>query len=394
VLKNVSYTDSRLSRRTWVRKTLTVSQFVIAQFFIIATLVVGKQIRYALNMDLGYKKEAIVFFNVPEDFRNPDNKKFVLREKLESVPGIEKISLAGAPPASSNFNVSTMKFIKDGKKIETSVEIKSVDTAYLGLYQMKLLAGRNLQQSDTLREFIVNEAYTKFLGFKNPADIIGKTLDRGNGGLPVVGVMADVHTKSLHEAIQPLILTSQKQNQNIIHIALPQTASTDTWKMTLGKVEKAYKKIYPEAPFEYRFFDESIAALYKKEQNAAGLLNWSAGLAIFISCLGLLGLVIFTTNQRVKEIGIRKVLGASVTQIVALLSKDFVKLVILAFIITIPVAWWAMHEWLNNFAYRTTVSWWVFAVCGASMLGIALLIMGLRTVSAALDNPVNSLRNE
>ena len=163
----------------------------------------------------------------------------------------------------------------------------------------------------------------------------------------------------------------------------------------LEKIEKEFKKLYPEDPdFKYKFFDETIAAFYKKEQDVSRLLKWSAGLCIFISCLGLLGLVIYTTNTRTKEIGVRKVLGASLVQIVSLLSKDLLSLVLIAFIIATPLAWLAMNNWLQDFAYRTNMSWWVFAACGISMLTIALVLLSIRTIRAALTNPVKSLRTE
>lgn len=166
------------------------------------------------------------------------------------------------------------------------------------------------------------------------------------------------------------------------------------WKDALSKVEKAYKGIYPEDDFNYEFYDESIAKFYLAEQKISRLLRWSAGLCILISCLGLLGLVMYITNTRTKEIGVRKVLGASVGQIVALLSKDFVSLVLVAFLITLPIAWWAMNNWLQDFVYRTSLSWWIFAITGAGMLLIAMLILSIRTIKSAIENPVRSLRSE
>jgi putative ABC transport system permease protein len=394
VLKNVTASTPQ-SRRAYVRKTLTVAQFVIAQFFVIATLIVGKQIRFSLNKDMGFKKDAIINIRTPYNYQNPDNKQFVLQEKLKAIPGIQQMSLAGSPPATFGTSSSTMKFNKDGKDIETTVEIKQADTAYFSLYHMKLLAGRNLQQSDTVREYIVNEHYARFLGFSNPAGIVGKFIQRNNAQIPIVGVLADINTKSVHSAITPLVYTCFQKRHREFHIALaPAGGNTDGWKKVISQVEKAWKEVYPEEEFSYTFFDESIAGFYKKEQRTAGLLNWSAGLTIFISCLGLLGLVIYTTNQRMKEIGVRKVLGATVLQIVSLLSKDFMKLVAIAFIITVPLAWWAMNDWLEDFVYRTTISWWIFAISGGAMLLAALLTLSIRTIRSASANPVRSLRSE
>lgn len=396
VLKNLAYANTAQSRKVWIRKTLTVSQFVIAQFFIIATLIVGKQIRYSLNKDMGFRKDAIIYFNTPYNYHHPDNKQFVLQDKLKSITGIQKMSLGGLPPAHNGVNISTVKAInKTGKEIEASVEMKLADTNYFDLYNLKLLAGRGLQQSDTLKEYVINENYARLLGYQNPADIIGHTLDRGRAKVPIVGVVADIHTKSLHTAIQPLAFSSEAKYHYTFHIALPSKgANTDGWKKTIAAIGSAWKEVYPEEEFDYEFVDASIAKFYKKEQDTANLLNWSTGLAIFISCLGLLGLVIYTTTQRAKEIGVRKVLGASVPQIVSLLSKDFVQLVLVAFVIAAPGAWWAMHEWLNDFAYRTNISWWIFGLSGAAMAAAALLTLSIQTIRSATASPVKSLRTE
>jgi putative ABC transport system permease protein len=395
VLKNLAFANSAQSRRVWIRKTLTVSQFIIAQFFIIATLVVGKQIRFSLNKDMGFNKEAIINIRAPFNYQNPDEKQFVLQQKLKSIPGIRAMSLAGSPPANPGLNITTMKFNKDGKETETSVEVKQADTAYFSLYKMKMDAGRNLQQSDTLREFVINETYARFLGYKNPGEILGKTLERSGKQIPIVGVIADINTKSLHSPIQPLAFSCEAKTHTTFHIALsPKGTNTDTWKATIAKIETAWKEVYPEETFKYDFFDETIAKFYKKEQDTARLLNWSTGLAIFISCLGLLGLVIYTTSQRTKEIGVRKVLGASVSQIVSLLSRDFLLLVIAGFAIAAPLAWWAMNRWLEDFAYRTTISWWIFAASGLAMIIIALATLSIQTIRSAMSNPVKSLRME
>ena len=213
--------------------------------------------------------------------------------------------------------------------------------------------------------------------------------------VPIVGIIADIHTKSLHSGIQPLAISCQAKSHSFFHIALPSNnGNTNNWKKTIANIGSAFKEVYPEEEFEYNFFDQSIAKFYKKEQDTANLLNWCTGLAIFISCLGLLGLVIYTTAQRTKEIGVRKVLGASVSQIVSLLSKDFMSLVLLAFVIAAPLAWLIMKNWLNDFAYRTTFSWWIFGLSGMAMITMALLTLSIKTVRSALANPVKSLRTE
>ena len=199
----------------------------------------------------------------------------------------------------------------------------------------------------------------------------------------------------MHQLIQPIAYTSEAKYHSTFHIALPPNkGNTDSWKMLINKIESSWREVYPDEEFNYTFFDESIARFYKKEQNTASLLNWCTGLAIFISCLGLLGLVIYITTQRTKEIGVRKVLGASVTQIVSLLSKNFIRLVIIAFVIAAPLAWWAMHKWLEDFAYRTSINWWIFGLSGSLMILIALLTLSIQTIRSAVANPVKSLRTE
>ena len=396
VLKNQAYTGTSQTRKAWLRKALTVTQFVIAQFLIIATLVVSKQVHYSLNKELGYKRKAIVNFNTRWNFFSDqkDNRRFTLLQKLKTIPEIEKISLAGSAPASGNTSTTTMKFTSDKKLVETMVETKYADTGYFNLYGMKLVAGKNLQQSDTTKEFVINETYAKLLGFAKPGDAVGHLIER-NFQVPITGVIADFHTKSTHQAIKPLAFSSDANNSYTFHLALkPRGEDGEVWKRAMSKVEKAYKELYPEDDFKYEFYDESIANFYKTEQNISRLLKWSAGLCIFISCLGLLGLVIYITNTRTKEIGVRKVLGASVAQIVALLSKDFIALVLVAFLIAFPVAWWVMKNWLQDFVYRTSLSWWVFAVTGSGMVLIAMCILCIRTIKSAIENPVKSLRTE
>ncbi len=396
VLKGQAVATGSTTRKALLRKSLTVTQFAIAQFFIIATFIVSQQIRFSMNKDLGFSKDAIVNFSVPVNYDEPDHKQYVLLEKLHAIPGISNVSLGGAPPASNDINFSTMQ-VKDvhGKETNITVQIKNADSAYLELYSIKLLAGRNLHNSDTIREYLINESYARFLGCKKPEDALKLFVDRGTWEAPVVGVVADFHSKSMREAIAPLALTSTGNFHNVFHVALqPRGNDADNWKNTLKRIETAWKEIYPAGDFSYKFLDERIASFYKTEQQTVRLLTWASGLAVVISCLGLLGLVIYTTNQRVKEIGVRKVLGATVTQLVTLLSKDFVKLVLLAFVIAIPLAWWAMHQWLQGFAYRAAISWWIFALCGSIMLLIAILVMAFKVIRSAMDNPVKSLRSE
>ena len=275
--------------------------------------------------------------------------------------------------------------------METDVRQKYGDTNYLKLYHIKLLAGRNIRASDTANELVINETYMHILGFQNPEKILNKQIDN----IPIVGVMADFNQESLHSPVKPLAFSSEIGNSWILHIALKTGENqARTWKTTLASIEKSYKEFFPEEDFSYKFLDERIAKFYTSEQNMSSLLKWAAGLAVFISCMGLLGLVIYTTNQRTKEIGVRKVLGASISNIVSILSRDFVWLVLIASLIAIPLTWWGMHKWLENFAYQTPVSWWVFALSIIMMMAIALFTLSIQTIRAANANPVDSLRTE
>ena len=400
VLKNQAQSGSSRTRNAWLRKSLTVSQFVIAQFFIMATILVSKQIYYALHKDLGFKKDAIVYAETPYKTRKAATNR-VMADKLRALPGVEMVSV-GFPPPSSNSTNSTTSTYKDGKKeITTSVELKYGDENYMKLYHLKILAGRGIQPGDTAHALVINEKYAKVLGFKVPADAVGKTLGKLNGSnnMRIVGVVADFYTHSLQSPISPLLILAAGDKDNWqngnIHIALkPETAGGGEWEKTMAAMKKIWKEMYPDDDPNYKFYDKSIEEFYTQEEHTSTLLSWATGLSILISCLGLLGLAIYTTGQRTKEIGVRKVLGASVTQIVRLLSTELVLLILLAFVIVTPLAWWAMNKWMENYADKTPISWWIFIASGAGMLITAFVTSCIQTIRAAVVNPVKSLRNE
>ena len=394
VLKNQSVTSPGRTRKAWMRKSLTVSQFIIAQFFILATMTVSKQINYTLNKDLGFAKEATVYFST--NYRDKDTShKILLAQKIRAIPEVAMFGISNGTPSSPGGWSSTIKYKNGKKELNADVELKFGDTNYVKMFRLKLLAGNNFVQSDTVTQFLINETYARFLGFKNPQDAIGKRIEWSSKQIPIAGVLTDFHQKSLHEVIKPLAIGNWSKVARVFSIRLqPQNADGSNWKTGIAKIEKAWNEIYPKEDFEYAFLDETIAKYYKAEQNISRLLKWATGLAILISCLGLLGLVMYTTNQRTKEIGVRKVLGASVSQIVSILSKDFVWLIIIAFLIAAPIAWWAMYKWLQNFAYRTTLSWWLFAGAGLLTVTVALITISIQTIKAAMANPVKSLRTE
>lgn len=377
-----------------LRKALFISQFVIAQFFIIATILVSKQIRYSIDKDLGYRKDAVLYFSV--GYNNPvKTKKLQLLEKLKMIPEIELISLGYSNPTSRSMWTSTISY-NDGKKdIESSVQITMGDTNYIRLYQMKLLAGENLPFSDTMNTVLINENYSKVLGFKSPQDAIGKLLSWNGMKTPIAGVLADFHQRSLHEPISPLVVANSYGSLRTFNVLLqPQNEEKTTWPAAIRKINTAWNELYPEEEINIQFIDETVARYYDAESHVSGLLLWASGLSVFISCLGLLGLVIYVTNQRTKEIGIRKVIGASVSQLVSLLAADFLRLIVIAFVIAVPVAWYCSSRWLENFAYRTGIDWWIFLAGGFVMLFIAAAIIVIRTYRVARVNPVTNMRSE
>ncbi len=394
VLKSQNNFTPGKSSKVWIRKSLTVSQFTIAQFFILATLVVGQQIHYTLNKDLGFRKDAIVYFST--NYRDTARShKIVLAEKIRSLPEVTMMGMSNGTPSSNGSWSSTIKYKNGKKELANDVEMKFGDTTYLSQFQLKLLAGKNFTASDTVTQFLINETYARLLGFTHPQEAIGKYVEWSGKQVAVSGVLADFHQKSLHEKIKPLAIGNWGKILRTFSITLqPKTADGSNWKTALAKIERSWKQVYPTEDFEYKFLDETIARYYESEQHISSLLRWATGLTILISCLGLLGLVMYTTNQRTKEIGVRKVLGASVSDIVSILTKDFLLLVVIAFLIATPIAWWAMHKWLDNFAYRTPISAWLFAGAGLLTILIALLTICFQTIKAASANPVKSLRTE
>jgi putative ABC transport system permease protein len=397
ILKGQAFANSKDTRQAWFRKSLTVSQFVIAQFFIIATIVMSKQINYGLNADLGFNKEAIITFEGGRDTSKIKPQR--LLNAIKAMPEVQLASTGFFSPADEGVAFTNIKYAEK-PDLKVDIQIRWGDPNFINVYNLKLLAGKNVAASDDFKEVIINETYAKLLDFKKPEDAIGKTLIFNDQNLPIVGVMQDFHDQSVRTKISPLVLMGN--NGSIFHIRLqPNTYGTSrnnreegAWKSAIAKIQKAFYETYPDGTFEYQFFDEKIAKLYEQETRTASLLTWATGLAIFISCLGLLGLVMYTINTRTKEIGIRKILGASDGNIVGVLSTDFMKLVLIAFLIATPLAWWVMFKWLQDFAYRTPLSWWVFALSGGVMLLIALLTLSVQTVKAAVANPVKSLRTE
>jgi ABC-type antimicrobial peptide transport system permease subunit len=383
-------------KKVKVRKFLTVFQFSIAQVFIIGTLLVGKQINFLLTKDMGFKTEAIVSTRSPVNDRGISKKK-VYTELLKAMPEIKKISLGAAPPASQSTSSSNVTYIDNEKEINSELQFIYGDVNYVDVFKLNLLAGR-IHRNDTVKELVINETYRKTLGLKTPQEAIGKTILYGDEPVAIVGVMSDFNQRSLKSKIKPMALrgdwNQSKYTQfNNVHIAL-QNSNSSALKETMSKIEEAFKTVYPGEAFRSTFFDESIQRFYSRELKISKLLNWATGLSILISCLGLLGLVIYTTERRVKEIGVRKVLGASLLQINTLLCKEFIVLVVIAFVIAAPIAWYGINNWLQDFVYKATISIWVFLLSGIAMIFFALLVMSIKTLQAAIVNPTKSLKSE
>ena len=383
-------------KKVKVRKFLTVFQFTIAQVFIIATLLVGKQINFLLNKDMGFKTDAIVStFSPRED--SSISKKMVYVEQLKTIPEIKTVALGGQPPASFSTNTSDVTYIDGDKEINVTLQFIHGDTGYLNLFELDLLAGR-VHRNDTIKELIINETFRKLLGLESPDEAIGKNILYGDENIPIVGVMADFYQRSLKTEIKPMALRgdwhqSEYSQFRTVHMAL-QDQNSENWKATITKIENTYNAVYPGTDFRIEYLDETIQRFYNRERKISKLLNWATGLSILISCLGLLGLVIYTTERRTKEIGVRKVLGASLLQINTLLCKEFLILVAIAFLIASPIAWYGINNWLQDFTYKTNISFWIFLVSGLAMIVFALVVISIKTLHAANANPVNSLKTE
>jgi putative ABC transport system permease protein len=389
-LKSHAFINAGHARSAWVRKTLTVSQFVVAQFFIIGTVLVSKQIHFSLNKDLGFRKDAIINFETPFDTIASHSVK--LLNEVNAIPEIELVSTGFLSPASTGVAFTNIKYA--GKEdLKEQVQLRWGDSNYIKVYQINILAGRNVRKTDSFQEFLINENYAKLLGFHRPEDALNKQLNFNGKNLPIVGVMKDFNQLSTHSPIGPLAFAGSRGST--FHILLkPKNQDGKNWQSAIAKIQKSFNQVYPEADFSYTFVDDNLAQLYETEQNISQLLRWATGLTILISCLGLLGMVIYVTNTRTKEIGVRKVLGAPVAHIVFILSKDFINLVLVGFLVSAPLAWWASYKWLATFAYRTTISWWIFLLSAVLILLFALITLSIQTLRAAFANPVKSLRME
>jgi putative ABC transport system permease protein len=374
------------------QKILVVFQFSLSIVLIIATVIVFQQLHYIQNKSLGFDKENIVTMSNNSGL---DHSFQSFKDELLSNSNIKEVARSSRIPSGRLLDSQGSQMDIGNSLAPTKADIKYVqaDEDFIPTYGIKVVAGRNFSKEfgmDT-SSFLINETAVKALGLKSNADAIGKQFQYGNRKGSITGVFNDFNFESLHQRIIPLVLYESADPDNYNNISIKISGNTTA---ALTQIEKTWKKFLPEIPYEYKFLDERYAKLYDSERRQGSIFTIFSCIAIFIACLGLLGLSAFTITQRVKEIGIRKVLGASTGSIVTLISKDFLLLVVIAAVIAFPVAWYVMHNWLQAFAYRIQIGWWVFILAGISALLIAFTTISFQAMKAAAANPVDSLRAE
>lgn len=388
----------------WVRRGMAVFQFGLSILLLIATIVMSKQTRFMQNMNLGFNKENLLYLPT-EGTLTKFNGYMAFKHAAEMMPGVLMVDKSSEAPHSMAFLVDEEDGVREtnaednsairweGKEKNNRVGFKptSVGFDFLKLMKLDVAQGRGFSRefsTDSADAFMVNEQAVKEMGLKDP---VGKWVSAWQKKGHIIGILKDYNTNSLHERIRPIIIDVKEWEQ--FGVVLVRTEAGKT-KEAIAGLEKVYKELNPDYPFSFKFVEEDYNKMYNSEQTTAKLSNVFAALAILISCLGLLGLIMFSAEQRTREIGIRKALGATVGSIVGLLSKDFVRIVIVSFCIAAPVSAYLMSEWLNAFAYKTDLSWWIFVGAGLSALLIALITISFQAFQSARANPVNSLRSE
>lgn len=375
-----------------LRRGLVVLQFVISQLLIIGTVVLISQMNYIKTKDLGFRKEAIITLPIPEEEKPVEgdglSKMRTLRETLLTVAGVEATSLSSTPPSSGS--VSNTDFYIEGDEKNYGTQVKQIDGNYIDLYGLELLAGEGVHDSDTAQSFVVNERLVQVAGFNSADEIIGKRIRMWGKNLPVTGVVKNFHTVSLQNPLEATIMFNRIRGYETLSVKL----NPKSIQQSLEQIQQHWEKAYPEFIYSYRFMDDQIREFYENEQRMSVMLTVFTSLAIFIGCLGLFGLTVFMANQKTKEIGVRKVLGASVESILFLFSREFIKLILIGFCVAAPTAWYYSNEYLDQFAYKISVGPSVFLIGLAVTFFIAFITVAYRSIHAAIANPVNSLRSE
>jgi putative ABC transport system permease protein len=389
ILKGISKSNVSGTR---LRKGLVVFQFTLSIALIAGTIIVYSQMSHLLDKDLGFDKEQMLVLDYNYD-QIVNAKSEMLKAEMEKNSAVTSAAFSRSVPGSYYPHAGTDIETPEGEMKHMGQPIFQVGLDFVTHFGLKLVAGRSYSRehpSDSSSAIIVNEAAAKQYGYNNPADIVGKKFSQWGREGVVIGVVKNFNFTSLHRNIAPLTLPFEAYASRYLTLNI----KSENIRETIDEVGKVWNRVVPHRPFLYSFLDETFGKQYQSDFMFRRLFTTFSCLAIFIACLGLLGLATYTTQQRTKEIGIRKVLGADVRNIVGLLSKDFIKLVVIAIIIATPFSWYAMTQWLENFAYKIDIQPWIFLLAGSIALSIALLTISYQSIKSALMNPVSSLRSE
>jgi len=370
-----------------LRRSLIVVQLMISQALIICTIVVVNQMSYFMSQPLGLNSEAVVEFELPEN-RKADV--LAMKGRMASIPGVRSVALSNNGSTGESTWEGDFKAEVNGAIIEDEATIKFADQDYIKTYQLKLLAGEGFIRSDSADRFLINESFVRLIGFNTNEDAIGTPLNVWGRKAFVAGVIQDFHAESLKDEIPPIVIIPDKKGFYIGAAKL----NTKNVKETITQVKKVWESYYPAYVFEYTFLDDTIAKYYEQERRISNLLSLFSGVAILIGSIGLFGLISFMAAKRTKEVGIRKTLGASVTQIVVLFTREFVILLLISFVIAAPLSYYFMSGWLSNFAFRVDLTVGMFLISIGILFVIVLLTTGFKSLRAASANPVNSLKDE
>ena len=380
------------TKGVFLRRSLLVSQFMITIILVSSIIVINSQMSYIKHKDLGYDKEALLFLRVNGNTEviNGFN---AFKNDLATSPLISGITTSNSLLIAGLGSGGSKTVDINGNPLQVNTSRLRVDADYMKVHGIRLLAGNDFTASaagDTIRQIILNEQAVKRFGWKDPEGAIGKPFEMGNQKGIVRGVVNDFHFNSLQQAIEPLAIYPIGDRFSRI------TVKADIKKVdqSISFIEKTWKKHFPSALFDYDFMDEQIGEQYAAEKKFAKIFLYFSVLSLVIACLGLYGLTAYSASQKVKEIGVRKVLGATVNNLAIMLSRDFLKLILVAFIIAVPIAWYMMNNWLTDFAYRTDISWWMFGAAGLLVLMIAIVTVSFQVIKAAVANPIQSLRTE
>ena len=372
---------------TFFRKGLVVFQFSLSIILIVSMMIIYRQMNYIQSKNIGYNRDNLLYIPIEGDLSNKYN---LFKEEALKMSGILDVSKMRNSPTVIGHHTGSISWEGKDPNLRVGFADGVVGYDFVKTMKLQLKEGRDFSKeisSDSIG-FLLNETAVDKIGFKNP---VGQTMIWGNHAGKVIGVLKDFHFNSLHQTIEPLIV---RLDENWTWGTILIRTQAGKTKEAIAGLEKICKELNPKFPFAYQFSDQEFANLYKSETVVSKLSDYFAFIAIFISCLGLLGLATFTAAQRTKEIGVRKVLGASVPNIIAMLSNNFLKLVVISMLIAFPVSWLAMNKWLQNFAYKINIDWWVFALAGIVTIFIALITVSYQSIKAALSNPVKSLRSE